>query len=153
MKIRSGTFTDIPAIITLFQQSVLHATTRNYNKYQRQAWAARGANVARWGERVRTQHFLLAEQANQLRGFGAITSEGYLDTLFVHPFFLGEGIATLLLTELEAWASEKGTGKITTDASLTARPFFEKHKYTIVKEQQNWLEDVVLVNFRMEKTL
>lgn len=122
---------DIPAIINLFQQSVQHATAQAYNEEQRAAWVARGADATRWQRRVATQHFLLAEQSDQLLGFGSITSEGYLDVLYVHHAHQGEGSATLLLTALETWASGKGNNKITTHASLTARPFFEKNDYKL----------------------
>ncbi len=151
--IRLAKAVDIPAIVALFQQSVLKATVCDYNEDQRLAWATRGADVARWEERVRTQYFLLAERLDQLLGFGSITLEGYVDVLYVHHSYQGEGIATLLLTALETSASKSSAHKVTTDASLTARPFFEKNEYVIVKEQQNWLDDVMLVNYRMEKTL
>ena len=151
--IRPAKAVDIPAIVALFQQSVLKATIHDYDKDQRQAWATRGADIAQWEKRVRTQHFLLVERLDQLLGFGSISLEGYLDVLYVHHTHQGEGTATLLLTALETSASKSGAHKITTHASLKARPFFEKNGYAVVEERQNWLGDVMLINYRMEKTL
>ena len=42
-------------------------------------------------------------------------------------------------------------GKIVTHASVTARPFFEKRGYTVVRAQQVERVGVLLTNFVMEK--
>ena len=42
-------------------------------------------------------------------------------------------------------------GPVTTHASITARPFFEKRGYRVVKEQQVERHGVLLTNFVMEK--
>lgn len=153
MHIRGAKNSDIPAIIILFRQAVLHATVGDYNKQQRYAWAARGSDPARWQKRIATQHFLVAKQADGLVGFGSIASDGYLDVLYVHHAHQGRGVATRLLTALEDWASQQKLFEIATDASITARPFFARHGYEVLKEQQNRIEEEVLINYRMQKTL
>ena len=153
MNIRNATSVDVPAIVALFQQTILEATAHHYSNQQRQVWAARGTNITRWEERIAIQHFLLAEQQDQLVGFGSITSEGYLDVLYVHHAYQDKGIATRLLTALETWAEGRGLTKIIADASITARSFFERRGFSTVKEQQNLVEHEVLVNYRMEKML
>ncbi|MEE1466132.1 MAG: GNAT family N-acetyltransferase, partial [Clostridium sp.] len=42
-------------------------------------------------------------------------------------------------------------GNITTHASITARPFFEKRGYRVVKEQEVERSGVVLTNYVMIK--
>lgn len=41
--------------------------------------------------------------------------------------------------------------KIITHASITARPFFEKRGYRVVKEQQVNRQGILLINYVMEK--
>ena len=43
--------------------------------------------------------------------------------------------------------------KISVEASITARPFFEKRGYKVVKEQKAKAYRLYLRNFVMEKTL
>ncbi|MNW68344.1 putative N-acetyltransferase YafP [compost metagenome] len=50
-------------------------------------------------------------------------------------------------------AREHGAVELTTYASLTARPFFEKHGFVVVEERQPVLRGVSLTNFRMRKPL
>ena len=80
-------------------------------------------------------------------GFGDIDKTGYLDRLFVHADYQGKGIATAICNQLEQTVQ----GDITTHASITAKPFFEKRGYKIVKEQQVERQGIFLTNFCMKK--
>lgn len=42
-------------------------------------------------------------------------------------------------------------GKIVTHASITARPFFEKRGYAVIKEQQVERQGIFLTNYVMVK--
>ena len=63
------------------------------------------------------------------------------------------GVATLLLSEVEKMARGYGVHKISVEVSITARPFFEKRGYKVVKEQNARANRLYLTNYVMEKTL
>jgi len=46
-----------------------------------------------------------------------------------------------------------GLGVISTEASITARPFFERHGFRVVRRNVVVQHVVEMVNFSMEKTL
>lgn len=140
-------------IISLFRQSVLRATVRDYNERQRKVWATRGSDPTRWKQRINDQYFLVAERPEGLVGFGSITPQGHLEVLYVHYAHQGQGIATRLLVALEVWAVGQKVFTIITEASRTALPFFGRHGYQTVAEQQNKIAGEVLVNYRMQKNL
>ncbi|MBF0209126.1 MAG: GNAT family N-acetyltransferase, partial [Oligoflexia bacterium] len=71
----------------------------------------------------------------------------------VHLRFQGKGVATLLLRSIEEIARELKVSKIITEASITARPFFEKKNFLLVREQLVEKKGVFLKNFVMEKYL
>ncbi len=79
--------------------------------------------------------------------FGDIDRSGYLDRLFVHSDYQRKGVATAICNQLE----QEVQGHIVTHASITARPFFEKRGYKVVKEQQVERQGILLTNFVMEK--
>lgn len=85
--------------------------------------------------------------ADIIAGFGDIDKTGYFDRLFVHPDYQGKGIAIAICNRLELAVQEN----IVTHASITARPFFEKRGYRMVKEQQVERQGVFLTNFVMIK--
>ncbi len=86
-------------------------------------------------------------------GFGDLAADGYLDRLYVHPNFQRCGVATAICGALEAHARLLGVPAVTTHASITARPFFERRGYHVVREQQVERAGVTLINFVMERTL
>ena len=61
-----------------------------------------------------------------LVGFAHMTMDGYLSHLYVHKDFQRQRIASDLLQRVEQEGSRHGTKQISTDASITATPFFER---------------------------
>ena len=82
-------------------------------------------------------------------GFADRTHSGYLDRLFVHHQYQRMGVATALCDALEADFS----GVITTQASITAKPFFEQWGYRVLYSQQVERQGIFLANYRMEKRI
>jgi putative acetyltransferase len=89
----------------------------------------------------------------ELVGFTDLEPDGHIDMMFVHPAHQGVGVATLLLATVEAAAIAQGVHRLFTEASLTARPFFEKRGFSILASQRVEKRGQFLINFRMEKTL
>lgn len=83
----------------------------------------------------------------EIRKYLESDCKSYLDRLFVHADYQRKGIATAICNQLE----QAVQGNIVTHASITARPFFEKRGYTVVKEQQVERQGIFLTNFIMIK--
>ena len=90
---------------------------------------------------------MVAEGNGVQTGFGDIDETGYLDHLYVHADYQRKGIAAALCREL----AQAVSGKIVTHASITAKPFFEKRGFQVVREQQVERQGIFLTNFVMEK--
>ena len=76
-----------------------------------------------------------------------------LHSMFVHTDFQGKGIATILLNEIERYATATGIIRITSEVSLTARPFFEQRGYIVTEEQKRRANQLSLTNFWKAKNL
>ena len=101
---------------------------------------------------IKTHYFIVAvNQQSQIVGFSSITPHGYLHSMFVHKDFQGKGIATMLLEEIERYAITAGIMRITSEVSLTARPFFEKKGYVVEEEQKRKANQLSLTNFWMAR--
>lgn len=62
--------------------------------------------------------------------------------------YQNQGIASAICDELEqAFDGDK----ITAHASITAKPFFEKRGYKVIKKQEVERNGIVLTNYVMEK--
>ena len=84
-------------------------------------------------------------------GFSSMNTEGYLHSMFVHKDWQHKGVASMLLSEVEKMALGYGVHKISAEVSITARPFFEKHGYKMVKEQKAKANRLYLTNYVMKK--
>lgn len=149
MEIRRYLPSDLAQISQLFYDTVHTVNAIDYSKEQLDVWATGQLDLAAWNESFLAHYTLVAVAGNDLiAGFGDITDEGYLDRLFVHKDYQGQGIATALCNELEAATASK---HLTTHASITAKPFFERRGYHVIREQQVSRNGVQLTNYVMEK--
>lgn len=82
-----------------------------------------------------------------------MTREGHLDRLFVSADHQGRGIARGLVRRLLKDAIDHSIEEITTDASITAKPFFERMGFSVVREQSVECRGVWLTNYRMRRAV
>ena len=152
--IRPLTELDIPEMRELFRTTVLTVNSKDYTKEEVADWASCGDSIEHWKELLAKNDYIGAiDGQGKIVGFSSINAEGYLHSMFVHKDWQGKGVATLLLSEVEKMACGYGVRKINVEVSITARPFFEKHGYKVVKEQKAKANRLWLTNYVMEKTL
>lgn len=142
------------AMRDLFRSTVLNVNLRDYTEEEVQDWASCGESTERWKELMSCNKYIGAFDGHGvLVGFSSMNGEGYLHSMFVHADHQNKGIATLLLSEAERIAADYGVREITSDVSLTARPFFEKKGYEVVRIQKHKANRLELTNFAMRKML
>ncbi len=151
---RSVTSADIPELKELFRDTVLTVNSRDYTAKEVADWASCGNRPGRWEELLATLHFIAAcDTEGRIVGFTSIRNDGYLHSMFIHKDHQGEGIATALLQQIEAYAKKHGIREITSEVSITARPFFEHRGYTVECEQRVQANRLQLTNYVMRKQL
>ena len=151
--IRDADSGDAEEIAILFFETVRRVNSRDYEPSQITAWAGTGVEVARWEERIAKVPTFIAMIGDQIVGFAGFEPDGHIDTLFVHHAHQGEGIASRLLDHIEAEAGRLNLGRLHTEASITARPLFERRGFVVVAEQEVERQGVRLTNYRMERIL
>ena len=140
---------DLGQIMALFYDTVHAVNAADYAPEQLDAWADGAPDLDRWNGSLLAHHSLVAVEGRDLIvGFGDIDGMGYLDRLYVHKDRQGLGIATALCDRLERAVDAP---VITTHASITARPFFERRGYRVLREQQVERHGVQMTNYVMEK--
>ena len=153
-KIRSLDEKDILQMKDLFRTTVLNVNARDYTEEEVKDWASCGDSETRWRELLAGNQYVgVFNECNVLVGFSSMNKDGYLNSMFVHKDFQHRGIATQLLSEVEQVAEQYGVRYITCEVSLTARTFFEKKGYEIVKIQKYKANRLELTNFVMRKVL
>lgn len=152
--IREAKTADYPQINQLYIDTIHAVNSNDYTQEQRDLWAPKNQPATNWEKNFINHYVLVAEKNGLIVGFGDITSDdGYLDHLFVHKDFQGQGIATVLVERLEAYARSLGLPEIYTEASITAKPFFEKRGFTVTRKQDKVYKGLVFINYLMHKKL
>lgn len=153
ISIRKGTLNDLPAMQKLFTDTIQVICKKDYNQAQRNAWSAGADNEERWMNVIKGQYVLIAETENQIVGFSTLDQGNYIDLLFVHQEYQHQGIASRLYAKMEEEAQRQDQKQLTADVSKTARPFFEKAGFQMLKEQTVNVKGVDLTNYKMVKNL
>ncbi len=147
MEIRRYEQSDCKEIAELFYNTVHTVNAKDYTKEQLDVWATGKVDLEKWNQSFQEHFTVVAVDHNMIVGFGDIDKTGYLDRLFVHADHQRKGVAAMICDQLEQMVQ----GNIITHASITAKPFFEKRGFVVVKQQKVEREGVFLTNFVMEK--
>ncbi len=151
--LRAAVFADLPEMKDLYKGTIMQVCANEYDEEQRKVWASSAEKTERWENLIKEQYVVLAVKDGVIAGFGSLLNGNYIDFMYVHKDYQGQGIAGVLLRALEKEAVRHKSKVITSDISKTARPFFEKKGYVVVKEQENVRGDVILINYKMKKAL
>jgi putative acetyltransferase len=151
--IRKGQLNDLPKLQNLFVGTISTVCAEDYNADQIRVWISSVENKQRWIDIVTNQFLVVAESQDTILGFCSLDGGRYLDFLYVHKDFQGQGIAFKLYSAVEDEARKQQISTITSDVSKTAKPFFEKMGFTTVAEQSVVMQGIKLTNYKMTKEL
>lgn len=139
---------DLEEIADLFYNTVHFINIRDYSLSQVDVWADGKIDYNKWNCSFLEHYSIVALKHGVIAGFGDIDKNHYLDRLYVHKNYQGQGIASSICNELEKYAAGH---LVTVHASITARGFFENRGYKVLKEQQVERSGILLKNYVMEK--
>lgn len=142
---------DLDASIEVFRRAVHELAAADYSPEELQAWAPEEADYSEWERRMDVSQGWIFEINGKLGGFITTDGPGHIDLLYVHPDYRRMGVATALLDLLVADAGSRGITSLSTEASRTARPFFEQAGFNVVRTQAVTRNGVKLENFLMER--
>lgn len=151
--VRPFTPSDTIPIMTLFRDTVRNVNIRDYSAAQVAAWAPDVMDEALWLGSLVAHATLVAVEDGRIVGFGDWEPNGHLDRFYVHKDRQGVGVGTMLLHAVEDGARALGVRRMFTEASITARPFFERRGYRLISKQQVELRGMLFTNYRMDKML
>ena len=144
---------DYDEILRLFYDTVHFVNAVDYSENQLNVWAPVNVDAGKWKNRLASDYTVVVEKENVIIGFGTLKDGKHFDLLYVHKDYQRIGTATLIADDIENRARNYKTKAVTADSSITARPFFEKRGYKIVKNNEVLVNGQILLNYKMEKFL
>lgn len=147
--IRPFRHSDVPALFALFRGTVHRVNGRDYSPEQVAAWAPAEINPARWAT-LAGRFAVVAEVDGETAGFADLEANGHVDRFFVHADHQGRGVGAAMMAAVTGEAERLGLARLFAEVSVTARPFFERHGFAVLAEQQVTIRGVSLTNYQME---
>ncbi|SEF48941.1 GNAT family N-acetyltransferase [Vibrio hangzhouensis] len=132
-------------------QTIRNINIRDYSSEQVTAWAPANFDMDVWLKRVDNMKPFIAELNGQVVGFADLQQDGYIDHFFCHADYQGIGVGRALMEHIFSIGRLNGVSRYYSAVSLTARPFYERYGFRVVKEQQMEVNGLLLTNFVMEK--
>ncbi|WP_185225756.1 GNAT family N-acetyltransferase [Chryseobacterium indologenes] len=153
MIIRRGNENDLAEMKQLFAETITSICKDDYTEEQLEAWRSGAENNERWLKVIHEQFVLVAISEHTIVGFATLDQGNYLDLFFVHKNYQHQGIASQLYEQIENAARKQTERYIRSDVSKTAKSFFEKLGFYVLKEQIAPIKGIALTNFKMQKNL
>jgi len=154
MKVREYQAKDAPTIAELFSSTVREINGKHYSERQLNAWASPDKDAHFFHTKLSQSRSFVAEEEGEILGFADLLPERRLLMYFyVHKGHQRKGIGKALLDKIENIAKEQGIEEIYTDASITAKPFFEAMGFVPLEKQEVERAGLHFVNFKMRKKL
>lgn len=137
----------------IFRAAIQISASDDYGDDQLDAWAARADDAEAFGARLASALTLIALIDGETVGFANLRNKNELDMLYVDPRFGRRGVGSALIDALTRLAAARGAEIVTSEASDTARPLFERHGFVAQRRNLVQIDDQWLANTTMMKRL
>ncbi|MGI2125141.1 GNAT family N-acetyltransferase [Shewanella oncorhynchi] len=147
----------------LFHLCVHSITHVRYAQAQLMAWSAAPRSAKHWDLRLRRSKAWVvlaideATASSVCCGFINVEThfpcQGYLDSLYIHPDYQGQGLGERAYLVLEAWAKAQGYARLSLDASYLSKGLFTRMGFIQIQRSYQQKLGQVIPGFYMEKNI
>jgi putative acetyltransferase len=144
---------DAEQIARLFYETVREINIRDYSSTQVESWAPNNIHFRDWEKICSDRFTYVADREGVIAGFGELESNGHIDCFYCHKNYQRRGVGSQIYQAIEIKALELRVSHLITEASITAKPFFQHMGFLVVKEQKVTCRGEIFINYVMEKSL
>lgn len=138
-----------PAVWNVYFRATRESNSRDYHPDLIERWAPVGQDMGEWRVRLEEKSPFVAILDGQIVGMAELEEDGFVDYFYVLPDFERRGIGSALLGKIREQAALKGLADLRAEVSVTAKPFFEKHGFSVIKAKHHVIIGHPAPNFLM----
>lgn len=144
---------DAEFLSKIYYHTIHTINAKDYTKEQIDAWAPWSSveDYSGWKQKLEKIKPYVAMINDTIVGFAEFEPNGHIDCFYVHHEFQDCGVGSALMAEIEKEVINKSIARIYAEVSITAKPFFERKGFNVVKQQSVTIRGVKLTNYIMEK--
>ncbi len=144
---------DSEALARLFFKTIREINIRDYTPTQVEAWAPENRDMEKWRKSFDGKNVFIAEEDKKILGFGELEDNGHIDRFYIAANHIGKGVGKRIYDAIEDRAKVLNIPLLFVEASITAKPFFARMGFAVIREQTVTVKGVGMNNFVMEKRL
>ncbi|MEZ9625460.1 GNAT family N-acetyltransferase [Aliivibrio fischeri] len=141
------------ALWDLFFNTVRKVNRKDYSNEQVTAWAPESFDTDVWKNKMQSLNPFIAEIDGVIVGYSDLQDDGLIDHFFCHYQHQGKGVGSTLMTHILQLAKERKLPRVYSHVSITAKPFYERFGFTVVKTQRIDVRGEQLINYVMERQI
>jgi GNAT superfamily N-acetyltransferase len=141
---------DHSAIATIFSRAIHEIACEVYTPEQCLAWSAKEPNPEHWKRRCEMKRPFVAVTNSEISGFLELDPDGHIDCAYVNPDYRRRGIMSVLVAHAIETCFAFNLSRLYVEASICARPMFEKAGFAVLSENIVNVKGITLMNYRME---
>ena len=137
----------------IFFHTIHNININNYNESQISAWAPVDLDQDVWVKKIRSINPFVVEKEGEILGYADLQSNGLIDHFYCDHRWQRKGVGSKLMEAIHHEAKTEGITTLTSEVSITAKPFYMSHGFSVIQEQ--WLEvrGQKLRNYKMQKVI
>lgn len=132
----------------VYYTAIRQGCANHYSQSQLEAWAPDDLDRNIFSNKIRELKPFIAFDGNIIAGYADIQNDGYIDHFFVHGDHQRKGVGAALMARV--MMEGRGFPRIYSNVSNTAKPFFEKYGFYVLKKQLIEIHGQHLENNAME---
>lgn len=153
IQIRRARPEDAAEVARLFHETVHRINAADYTPAQLQAWSPEIRPEAFWRKRFRKHKVLVAITQDRLAGFAELDANGYIESFFIHHRLQHQGVGRQLMQALFQLARTLGLHRLSADVSITAKAFFQRMGFRVVRRTKRYYRNQVFRQYQMVRLL
>jgi len=152
MRIRLAQNKDFACIARLHRETIRHVNSKDYPEDVISVWSGR-TKASRFRNSASKVKRWVAIDKEKIIGFCDHDFNCELGGLYIHKDFQGKGIGKKLVKKAEDSMKKLGCKKIKIMSTVTAKTFYQKNGYKVIKKSSHQIEDKKVDVFIMNKTI
>jgi len=153
MKVRKYKEGEEEALWGIFYNTIHKVNINDYSEEQVAAWAPLDFDQEIWANKIRSINPFVVENDGVIIGYADLQLNGLIDHFYCHYQWQRKGVGTILMEKIYEKAKYLGIQVLTSEVSITAKPFYISHGFSVTNEQCLVIRGNELNNFYMEKQL
>jgi putative acetyltransferase len=157
LEIRRYQKEDTVQLCDIYYHAIHNTNCADYTSEELEAWAPSGTyneesyakDTTRWSK---LKPFVVHEVGTVL-GFAELEDGGHINCFFVHHEHQGKGVGRMMIDACEKEARRLEYSKLFAEVSITAKPFFERCGFSVIKPVLCDIGGMKMKYYDMEKTL